>query len=307
MSRLLIPVVALSLMPAISSAQARRPIEAQPGDIILVRDTTRVRIVRRAEGNVRTVYNAAQRWLVVLIDEAKAGGPPDGRVDYSFNFHAIEGDWPMGERWEGYATLDEYSLVGEIGTPGIGLTTPAGLVQILSGPQAPGGRRTFLEDATAAAIVRFSGSGRSSGMTGTFDQSEQRAIETAARNAAAFAGREPITTQMTARSSGAVIMPSVGTAAIGPVRVGGNIVTPTRMHDVRPVTPETALQAGIRGVVILEIVVAPDGTVSDAKVLRSIPLLDQAAIDAARQWRYTPTLLNGAPVPVIMTVTVNFP
>jgi protein TonB len=41
-------------------------------------------------------------------------------------------------------------------------------------------------------------------------------------------------------------------------------------------------------------------------VLRSIPLLDQAAVDAVRQWAYTPTLLNGAPVPVIMTVTVNF-
>jgi protein TonB len=104
-----------------------------------------------------------------------------------------------------------------------------------------------------------------------------------------------------------MIMPPAAPAPNGPVRVGGNIATPTRIHDVRPVTPETAIQAGIRGVVILEIVVAPDGTVSDAKVLRSVPLLDQAAVDAARQWRFTPTLLNGAPVPVIMTVTVNFP
>ena len=48
------------------------------------------------------------------------------------------------------------------------------------------------------------------------------------------------------------------------------------------------------------------GRVKDAKVLRSIPLLDQAALDAVKQWVYTPTLLNGVPVPVIMTVTVNF-
>jgi periplasmic protein TonB len=59
--------------------------------------------------------------------------------------------------------------------------------------------------------------------------------------------------------------------------------------------------------VILEITIGPDGRVSDAKVLRSIPLLDAAALDAVRKWRYEPTLLNGAPVPVIMTVTVNFP
>ena len=57
---------------------------------------------------------------------------------------------------------------------------------------------------------------------------------------------------------------------------------------------------------ILEVLVGEDGAVSNARVLRSIPLLDQAALDAVRQWRYEPTLLNGAPTPVIMTATVNF-
>ena len=57
---------------------------------------------------------------------------------------------------------------------------------------------------------------------------------------------------------------------------------------------------------ILEATIGPDGRVQDVKVLRSIPLLDQAALDAVRQWVFTPTLLNGVPVPVIMTVTVQF-
>ncbi len=57
---------------------------------------------------------------------------------------------------------------------------------------------------------------------------------------------------------------------------------------------------------ILEATIGTDGTVKDLKVLRSIPLLDAAAIDAVKQWQYTPTTLNGVPVPVIMTVTVNF-
>jgi len=67
-----------------------------------------------------------------------------------------------------------------------------------------------------------------------------------------------------------------------------------------------AKQARVQGVVILECTISPQGKVSDVKVLRGIPLLDQAAIDAVKQWVYTPTLLNGVPVPVIMTVTVNF-
>ena len=50
----------------------------------------------------------------------------------------------------------------------------------------------------------------------------------------------------------------------------------------------------------------PSGRVTDVKILRSVPLLDDAAMVAVRQWVYTPTLLNGVPVPVIMTVTVNF-
>ena len=57
---------------------------------------------------------------------------------------------------------------------------------------------------------------------------------------------------------------------------------------------------------ILETVIGTSGGVDGVRVLRSIPLLDDAAIEAVRQWRYTPTLLNGVPQPVIMTVTVNF-
>jgi protein TonB len=67
-----------------------------------------------------------------------------------------------------------------------------------------------------------------------------------------------------------------------------------------------AQAARVQGVVILEAVIGPNGNVTDVQVLRSVPLLDDAAVEAVRQWVYTPTLLNGVPVPVIMTVTVNF-
>ena len=90
------------------------------------------------------------------------------------------------------------------------------------------------------------------------------------------------------------------------VRVGGQIKEPKKLKNVTPAYPDIAKQARVQGVVILECTISPQGKVTDVKVLRGIPLLDAAAIEAVKQWVYTPTLLNGVPVPVIMTVTVNF-
>lgn len=91
-----------------------------------------------------------------------------------------------------------------------------------------------------------------------------------------------------------------------PVRVGGAIEPPRRLRHVLPIYPPLARAAQVEGVVILEAVIAEDGTVRDVRTLRSIPLLDASAIEAVRQWRFTPTRLNGAPVSVVMTVTVAF-
>ena len=91
-----------------------------------------------------------------------------------------------------------------------------------------------------------------------------------------------------------------------PVRVGGVVRTPVRTRSVDPVYPPIAQAARVEGIVIIEATIGPEGQVQDARILRSVPLLDQAAVDAVRQWQFTPTLLNGVPVPVIMTVTVNF-
>jgi protein TonB len=90
------------------------------------------------------------------------------------------------------------------------------------------------------------------------------------------------------------------------VRVGGQIKEPHKLKDVRPVYPDIARSARVQGVVIMECTIDPQGKVTEVKVLRGIPLLDFAAVEAVRQWEYTPTLVNGVPVPVIMTVTVDF-
>ena len=91
-----------------------------------------------------------------------------------------------------------------------------------------------------------------------------------------------------------------------PLRVGGNIAAPAKIKDVRPEYPAVARAAGVAGVVILEAIIDTNGQIRDARVLRSIPLLDEAALDAVKQWQFAPTLLNNAPVPVIMTLSVHF-
>ncbi|HEU4937451.1 MAG TPA: energy transducer TonB, partial [Vicinamibacterales bacterium] len=92
----------------------------------------------------------------------------------------------------------------------------------------------------------------------------------------------------------------------GTLRIGGNIKAPKKIKDVPAVYPPIAREAGVSGVVIIETKIGADGFIEDARVLKSIPLLDEAALDAVRQWQFEPTLLNGRPVPVMMTTTVNF-
>jgi TonB family protein len=91
-----------------------------------------------------------------------------------------------------------------------------------------------------------------------------------------------------------------------PLRVGGNIPPPQKTKDVKPVYPAEAMQGRAQGVVVIEATIGANGRVRDTVVRRSIPLLDQAAVDAVRQWEFTPTLINGVPTPVVMTVSVSF-
>lgn len=91
-----------------------------------------------------------------------------------------------------------------------------------------------------------------------------------------------------------------------PVRVGGDIATPRLIRRVEPEYPLIAVSAQIEGMVILEATVDARGAVTDTRVLRSHPALDQAAVNAVQQWRYEPLRLNGVAQPFVLTVTVSF-
>jgi len=79
-----------------------------------------------------------------------------------------------------------------------------------------------------------------------------------------------------------------------------------KRKDVPAIHTPAALSARVQGTVVLELRIASDGRVSDARALRSVPELDQAALDAARQWQFTPTIVNGEAVPLILPASVRF-
>ncbi len=141
----------------------------------------------------------------------------------------------------------------------------------------------------------------------SYDKAKQLASEAQAAGdkatAEAAALKEKAEVAKAARERAAAIRVAAKARA---VPVGGKIKPPVKIKNVAPVYPEIARSARVSGAVVVEATVGEDGKVMDTRILHSIPLLDQAALDAVRQWEYTPTLLNGKPVPVVTTVTINF-
>jgi protein TonB len=105
--------------------------------------------------------------------------------------------------------------------------------------------------------------------------------------------------------------PRAGTSPVAqvsqePIRVGGNVQESKLIKKVEPIYPELAKRARVEQIVMLETTINEEGLVSNVRVIKGHPLLDQAAVEAVKQWVYQPTYLNGRPMPVIATVTLPF-
>jgi len=111
---------------------------------------------------------------------------------------------------------------------------------------------------------------------------------------------------MRVRRSVATVCVLLVAASFAPSAFAQNLAAPQRVKNVEPVYPEEARLARIEGDVLVEATINLTGKVTDVEVLQSIPALDKAALDAVRQWEFTPTIVNGVALPVIMTVTVHF-
>jgi TonB family protein len=325
-TRRLAPVAAFALALladgtlAFAQLQSREPpppgrrIGARDGDLIVVDHDARVGFVRRRPASVRVIYNSAERWVILLADFSTPNGEPDGFVDHNYNWRQLEGTWPLGERWEGSAILEEYTAPG-FGPNSYAIVVPEGRIQFLSGGPAP----TMFDDAQAIAQLRYRSGGGGTVGRFPFDRAEQEAMRNMARNAGNSSSSFSSSTFDAGGIPGGITVgggliattssqsaPPAPMDANAPVRVGGPVVMPKKTHDVAPIYPESMRQSGVSGIVILEITIERDGSIRSAKTLRGIvPEIDRAALDAAKQWKYEPVMLNGAPVPVIFTATVS--
>jgi len=91
-----------------------------------------------------------------------------------------------------------------------------------------------------------------------------------------------------------------------PIRIGDSVDPPKKLKDVRPIYPRNAMDAKVQGTVELEVIVDRDGAVADARVITGVPELNDATLDAVKQWAFTPTNLNGEPTAVIIRCTMTF-
>jgi protein TonB len=299
--RLLVALLIIAAAPPVGAQGPTSPppsgnhIIARDGDVIVVENDAQVGVVRRRGAYARVVFNAEERWFLLLVDHETPGRPADGRVDWTYSFREVDGAWPFDARWEGHVTIDEYSVIGQGGQGGVGIVTPDGLVQLFA-------RQGEFKDRNAVAVLSYRGGGQSGTNNLGFDEAERWFITQVRRNDGVMQlpPGGAAHTSMGFRTDIGASDPS------GAVRVGGNVRPPRKIFDVRPAMPDEAAGAGIRGIVILEITIDVDGTVKDARVLRSIPMLDAAALEAVRRWRYDATTIDGKAMPVIMTVSVNF-
>jgi TonB family protein len=103
------------------------------------------------------------------------------------------------------------------------------------------------------------------------------------------------------------VLQALSTAPALRIRVGSSVLGPNITYKVAPVYPDQAKAAGIKGDVVLHVIVGTDGAIKEATVVSGDPILGQAALDAVRQWKYRPTLVNSKPVEVDSTVTIQLP
>jgi TonB family protein len=102
------------------------------------------------------------------------------------------------------------------------------------------------------------------------------------------------------------VLRALSTAPPLRIRIGENVLAPKIAYKVPPVYPDESRAAGVKGNVVLHIIVGTDGAVKEATLVSGDPVLGQAALDAVRQWKYQPTLLNSKAAEVDSTVTIGF-
>jgi TonB family protein len=283
-----------------------RQLEAGDGDTIVVDGDDRVSVVRRRQARVRVVADDTARTVLVIADwGTRRSAQPDGHVNRTWRFAGVDGRWPLDSRWEGDSVLTVPEMPPMGPGPILSFETPAGVVAFVGGPPRAQGL-------DAAVVLRYesaSGGGRD-GVT--FDQAERDALSPdfmtsfstmsfGSSGGGYVAGGSTGTT--VSRESPGSVARRAAPSGPGPILRA----MPRILERVTPEWPPAARDAGVVGIVILQADVALDGSVRDVRVVRGVPMLNDAAIEAVRHWRFEPAGSDGRLDPVTVTVTVQFP
>jgi TonB family protein len=253
-----------------------RIIEVFAGDTISIRGSDTIYMVRRHAARVVLAFEPQARAALVLLDVRGAAAlpaeGPDGRVDDVHQLLDVAGEWPLPTRWEGEGEYEEYGILDTASAPGIagfGVRTERGLVQFFHA-----GSSALPADRSPLAVLRF---GDIVSLTSDARPTEFEALwrrdPTAPLNITAMGSPEP--------AVGVGVRRPPGGGPLPPPR-------PLKIHHVDPVPPPAPATQGPWGTVFVELTISPAGFVRHVRVLRSVPALDGAVLDAVRQWRYEP-------------------
>lgn len=305
--------VGLSAQPRPRRIQPMRPpppegrqIETADGDTVVVTGDDRVSVIRRRTAEVRVAFDQERRTVLVIADwGTPTDVKPDGGVNRTWLFSDIDGAWPLDHRWQGAATIIEpESLRGETVRAAATLTIemPAGPVVFISGRPD---NRAPLPDGTVIWHRKMSGGGPD-GVS--FDEAERYAQSGNAQwsfsSASGLASAFPSTVVRPGGGASATLGPAASGAATGFAMAPSG---PQLIRRVEPAWPDRAAHPGLRGVILVELAVALDGTVRGARAVRSLPPLDALVLAAASQWRYAPAGPEGRPDPLLVTAAFPYP
>jgi TonB family protein len=236
-------------------------------------------------------------------------------VDRTWRFTGIEGRWPLDARWEGPVTMrfpdGPYMGPGpaSANVPVLSLETSAGAVAFANA--------ALRSDPPGVDVaLRFSGMSGGGREGASFDEAEREALSPTFMSSFStmsfsgpgggfISGGSGTWTGSTVGGGGGPAGQRVEARTFGTARPSGTM--PRILHRVEAEWPQAARDAGVRGVVLVQVAVAADGTVRDAQVVRSIPMLNAAAIAAVRQWRFEAAGAEGRPDPLSITVPIVIP
>ena len=228
----IVPALMMSMAPTAGAQRPASPlpsgnrIVAQDGDVVVVENDARIRIVRRREGQVRAVFNEAERWLVLLVDHAMPARSPDGRVDRVHHFRNVGGAWPFGARWEGIATIKRF-LDGLAGQRFSEWPHRKVWCNCSDRSKSSAMRTPWLSSHTRAADLPVPDL--------PFDEAERWYIAEVRRDDGVMRSPSGATGSLSVSVGGGF---SGGIDSSGVVRVGGRVRPPVKLVDVPPVRPD---------------------------------------------------------------------